>query len=83
MEVSKPVLQCACESEYCNALCHAGGARCMQRAEFICHAFGLAVPMCGNCREQWEQARPDTMWTEGVRRHFSGEIVVGRDMMEL
>jgi len=25
----------------------------------------------------------DAMWTEGVRRHFSGEIIVGRDMMEL
>jgi ribonuclease BN (tRNA processing enzyme) len=25
----------------------------------------------------------DAMWTEGVRRHFHGEIIVGRDMMEL
>jgi len=25
----------------------------------------------------------DAMWTEGVRRHFSGEIIVGRDMMEI
>lgn len=25
----------------------------------------------------------DQMWIEGVRRHFSGEIIVGRDMMEL
>jgi ribonuclease BN (tRNA processing enzyme) len=25
----------------------------------------------------------DDMWTAGVRRHFSGEIIVGRDMMEL
>ncbi len=23
----------------------------------------------------------DDMWTEGVRRHFQGEIVVGRDLM--
>jgi hypothetical protein len=25
----------------------------------------------------------DAMWTEGVRRHFHGEIIVGRDMMEI
>ena len=25
----------------------------------------------------------DAMWSEGVRRHFRGEIIVGRDMMEL
>lgn len=25
----------------------------------------------------------DAMWIEGVRRHFSGEIIVGRDMMEI
>jgi ribonuclease BN (tRNA processing enzyme) len=25
----------------------------------------------------------DQMWIEGVRRHFTGEILVGRDMMEL
>lgn len=25
----------------------------------------------------------DAMWIEGVRRHFTGRIVVGRDMMEL
>jgi ribonuclease BN (tRNA processing enzyme) len=25
----------------------------------------------------------DAMWIEGVRRHFSGEIIVGRDMMEV
>lgn len=25
----------------------------------------------------------DEMWIEGVRRHFSGEIIVGRDMMEI
>ncbi|HYD12094.1 MAG TPA: MBL fold metallo-hydrolase [Allosphingosinicella sp.] len=25
----------------------------------------------------------DDMWLEGARRHFSGEIIVGRDMMEL
>jgi ribonuclease BN (tRNA processing enzyme) len=25
----------------------------------------------------------DAMWSEGVRRHFTGEIIVGRDMMEV
>jgi ribonuclease BN (tRNA processing enzyme) len=25
----------------------------------------------------------DEMWAEGVRRHFRGEIIVGRDMMEI
>jgi ribonuclease BN (tRNA processing enzyme) len=25
----------------------------------------------------------DEMWTEGVRKHFKGEIVVGRDLMEI
>lgn len=25
----------------------------------------------------------DAMWTVGVRRHFSGEIIVGRDLMEI
>jgi ribonuclease BN (tRNA processing enzyme) len=25
----------------------------------------------------------DEMWAEGVRRHFQGEIIVGRDMMEI
>jgi ribonuclease BN (tRNA processing enzyme) len=25
----------------------------------------------------------DAMWIEGVRRHFSGEIIVGQDMMEI
>ncbi|HEX2624352.1 MAG TPA: MBL fold metallo-hydrolase [Sphingomicrobium sp.] len=25
----------------------------------------------------------DAMWTEGVRRHFKGEIIVGRDLMEI
>lgn len=25
----------------------------------------------------------DAMWIEGVRRHFNGEIIVGRDMMEI
>jgi len=25
----------------------------------------------------------DAMWTEGVRKHFGGEIVVGRDLMEV
>jgi ribonuclease BN (tRNA processing enzyme) len=25
----------------------------------------------------------DAMWMEGVRRHFQGEIIVGRDMMEI
>jgi len=25
----------------------------------------------------------DEMWTEGVRRHFHGEVIVGRDMMEI
>jgi ribonuclease BN (tRNA processing enzyme) len=25
----------------------------------------------------------DEMWAEGARRHFSGEIIVGRDMMEI
>ena len=25
----------------------------------------------------------DAMWAEGVRRHFQGEIIVGRDMMEI
>ena len=25
----------------------------------------------------------DEMWAEGVRRHFHGEIIVGRDMMEI
>jgi len=25
----------------------------------------------------------DTMWTEGVRKHYGGQIVVGRDLMEV
>ena len=25
----------------------------------------------------------DDMWTEGVRKHYNGEIVVGRDLMEI
>jgi ribonuclease BN (tRNA processing enzyme) len=25
----------------------------------------------------------DAMWTEGVRKHFSGRIIVGRDLMEI
>jgi len=25
----------------------------------------------------------DAMWTEGVRAHFKGEVVVGRDLMSL
>lgn len=25
----------------------------------------------------------DAMWTTGVRKHFSGRIVVGRDLMEI
>ena len=25
----------------------------------------------------------DEQWTEGVRKHFAGRIVVGRDLMEI
>jgi ribonuclease BN (tRNA processing enzyme) len=25
----------------------------------------------------------DDMWTEGVRRHYSGQVIVGRDLLEL
>jgi len=25
----------------------------------------------------------DAMWTEGVRKHYGGAIVVGRDLMEI
>jgi ribonuclease BN (tRNA processing enzyme) len=25
----------------------------------------------------------DEMWTEGVRKHYPGPIVVGRDLMEI
>jgi hypothetical protein len=25
----------------------------------------------------------DEMWAEGVRKHYSGQIIVGRDLLEL
>jgi ribonuclease BN (tRNA processing enzyme) len=25
----------------------------------------------------------DEMWTEGVRKHYSGAVVVGRDLLEI
>ena len=25
----------------------------------------------------------DDMWTEGVRKHFNGQIIVGKDLMEI
>jgi len=25
----------------------------------------------------------DDMWTEGVRKHYNGQIIVGRDLLEI
>jgi hypothetical protein len=30
-----------------------------------------------------EPAVPDDIWRDAVRPHFAGELVVGRDLMEL
>src|SRR5436309_673440 len=63
MEVSRSSVcpRCSCELPECESAGHHASTLCGHPAEVICHAFGLAAPMCGACREQWERAVPGTI----------------------
>jgi ribonuclease BN (tRNA processing enzyme) len=48
----------------------------------VAHAAGVSTLVLSHLVPAGP-AYTDAMWTEGVRRHYRGRIIVGRDMMEI
>jgi hypothetical protein len=70
VEVSRSSVspRCGCDLPECASPGHPNSTRCQQGAKIICHSFGLAAPMCGACREQWQSTPTWTgePWVEPI-----------------
>lgn len=49
----------------------------------VAAAAGVKTVVLSHLVPADDQSITDAMWTDGVRKHFSGRIIVGRDLMEI
>jgi len=62
-------------------LSHLPGGVC--RLVSVCEGRGRTPFVLSHLVPGDDPTITDEMWTEGVRKHYQGPIVVGRDLMEI
>jgi ribonuclease BN (tRNA processing enzyme) len=49
----------------------------------VAAAAGVKTLVLSHLVPSDDSALTDEVWTEGVRKHFSGQVIVGRDLLEI
>ena len=61
-----------------------GGTKCVSTSVFTAAAAaGVKTLVLSHLVPADDASITDDMWMEGVRKHYKGEIVVGRDLLEI